>query len=43
MDTFLVRTLVVPAIVVLMGRWNWWPSSLGKLESADEDESAVAA
>jgi RND superfamily putative drug exporter len=49
MDTFLVRTLLVPTIVVLMGRWNWWPSSLGKVESrdefegADKDESAVAA
>jgi RND superfamily putative drug exporter len=26
MDTFLVRTLLVPATVVLLGRWNWWPS-----------------
>src|SRR5581483_341992 len=29
MDTFLVRTLLVPATVVLLGRWNWWPSKLG--------------
>jgi RND superfamily putative drug exporter len=28
MDTFLVRTLLVPSTVVLLGRWNWWPSSL---------------
>ncbi len=27
-DTFLVRTLMVPAIVVLCRRWNWWPSPL---------------
>jgi RND superfamily putative drug exporter len=26
MDTFLVRTLLVPSTVVLLGRWNWWPS-----------------
>ncbi len=26
MDTFIVRTLTVPAIVLLLGRWNWWPS-----------------
>ncbi len=26
MDTFLVRTLLVPSIAVLLGRWNWWPS-----------------
>jgi len=28
MDTFLVRTLLIPSTVVLMGRWNWWPSRL---------------
>lgn len=28
MDTFLVRTLLVPSVVVLLGRWNWWPSQL---------------
>ena len=26
MDTFVVRTLLVPSAVVLLGRWNWWPS-----------------
>ena len=26
MDAFAVRTLLVPATVVLLGRWNWWPS-----------------
>jgi RND superfamily putative drug exporter len=30
MDTFLVRTLLVPATVVLLGRWNWWPSRMGR-------------
>ncbi len=28
MDTFLVRTLLVPSIVILLGKWNWWPSPL---------------
>lgn len=28
MDTFLVRTLLIPALVLLLGRWNWWPSRL---------------
>ncbi len=28
MDTFLVRTLLVPSTVVLLGRWNWWPSKV---------------
>ena len=26
MDTFLVRTLLVPSTVILLGKWNWWPS-----------------
>ncbi len=26
LDTFIVRTTIVPAIVVLLGRWNWWPA-----------------
>jgi len=30
MDAFLVRTLLVPSTVVLLGRWNWWPSSHGR-------------
>ena len=25
-DTFITRTLIVPALVALLGRWNWWPS-----------------
>ncbi|MGH3254003.1 MAG: MMPL family transporter [Streptosporangiaceae bacterium] len=30
MDTFGVRTLLVPSAAVLIGRWNWWPSRLGR-------------
>ena len=30
MDTFVVRTLLVPATVVLLSRWNWWPSKLSR-------------
>jgi putative drug exporter of the RND superfamily len=30
LDTFFVRTLFVPSIAVLLGRWNWWPSALYK-------------
>jgi putative drug exporter of the RND superfamily len=29
-DTFVVRTVLVPSIVELLGRWNWWPSALGR-------------
>lgn len=28
LDTFLVRTVTVPAIATLLGRANWWPSRL---------------
>jgi putative drug exporter of the RND superfamily len=30
LDTFFVRTLLVPAIVILCGRYNWWPSKLAR-------------
>ena len=30
MDTFVVRTVLVPCTVVLLGRWNWWPSKLDR-------------
>jgi RND superfamily putative drug exporter len=33
LDTFLVRTMLVPSTVVLLGRWNWWPSSLSRRTS----------
>ncbi|QUG99407.1 RND family transporter [Saccharopolyspora erythraea] len=26
LDTFVVRTLVIPATAVLLRKWNWWPS-----------------
>lgn len=29
LDTFLVRTITVPAIATLVGRANWWPSRPG--------------
>ena len=29
LDTFVVRTTLVPAIVVLLGRWSWWPRRHG--------------
>jgi len=30
LDTFFVRTLLVPSCAVLLGRLNWWPSTLSR-------------
>jgi RND superfamily putative drug exporter len=42
MDTFLVRTLLVPSMVVILGRWNWWPSALYRAEPVEEHPVAEA-
>ena len=42
MDTFLVRTLLVPSTVVLLGRWNWWPSKMSRV-GAEAPAAAVPA
>jgi uncharacterized membrane protein YdfJ with MMPL/SSD domain len=34
LDTFVVRSVMVPAIVTLLGRWNWWPSRRSRSEAA---------
>jgi RND superfamily putative drug exporter len=45
LDTFVVRTVLVPATVVLLGRLNWWPSSLHRrhlvLEGMQPDVAAL--
>jgi RND superfamily putative drug exporter len=40
MDTFLVRTLIVPSTVAILGRWNWWPASLGVHRAHRRDGAA---
>jgi RND superfamily putative drug exporter len=42
MDTFVVRTVLVPCTVVLLGRWNWWPSKLHVTPGSTETVSASA-
>jgi RND superfamily putative drug exporter len=43
MDTFVVRTVLVPCTVVLLGRWNWWPSKIRMTPSLDETDSVGAS
>jgi RND superfamily putative drug exporter len=43
MDTFLVRTLLVPSTVVLLGRWNWWPSKMSRVSAQIPEEPAEPA
>jgi RND superfamily putative drug exporter len=33
LDTFLVRSVLVPALVLLIGPRIWWPSALARAES----------
>ena len=35
-DTFLVRGLLVPAMMILVGRWNWWPRTMPSSTSDEE-------
>lgn len=35
MDTFVVRTVLVPALVMQLGRWNWWPSRLSRRDTGE--------
>jgi RND superfamily putative drug exporter len=36
LDTFVVRTLLVPSTAVLLGRVNWWPSSLSRTQPTEK-------
>ena len=38
LDTFVVRTLLVPSAAVLLGRWNWWPS---RMSHSDRDHGSA--
>jgi RND superfamily putative drug exporter len=42
MDTFIVRTILVPCTVVLLGRWNWWPSKLGQVNPEPRGDEGTA-
>jgi RND superfamily putative drug exporter len=44
LDAVIVRTLLVPALAALLGRWNWWmPESLGRVLGAPAAAATGAA
>ncbi len=43
-DTFIVRSMLVPAIITVVGDKSWWPSAMGKTAApAVEPEAAAEA
>nr|MCH9669510.1 MMPL family transporter [Actinomycetes bacterium] len=42
LDTFVVRTITVPAIAALVGKANWWPSRVGAGRSSTPSPPAPA-
>jgi putative drug exporter of the RND superfamily len=33
LDTLVVRALVTPSVVALLGRWFWWPGGMARAVS----------
>ena len=43
-DTFITRSLLVPSIVMLLGKWNWWlPKRLHWLPKIEHEPQAGPA
>jgi RND superfamily putative drug exporter len=42
LDTFVVRTITVPAIAALVGRANWWPSRIGPQQANPRAPAEIA-
>ena len=43
LDTFVVRALLVPSVVLLLRRWNWWPARAASMPSTEPDPSTAAS
>ncbi|MGW8887408.1 MMPL family transporter [Streptomyces sp. NPDC055749] len=41
LDTFLVRTVLVPALALDLGRWFWWPGRLFRAVAQPHEEEAA--
>jgi RND superfamily putative drug exporter len=46
LDATIIRALIVPAVIMLMGRWNWWlpswPARLLRVEPSVLQRRRVA-
>ena len=42
LDTFVTRSLLVPALVELLGKWNWWPNR-ARMDATTEADQRPAA
>jgi RND superfamily putative drug exporter len=40
-DTFIVRSMLVPAITAMFGKWAWWPFHRGSAKPAVVEEASV--
>ena len=43
LDTFVVRALLVPSVVLLLRRWNWWPVRVPTPPAGEADRSTAAS
>jgi putative drug exporter of the RND superfamily len=43
LDTIVVRSVLVTALNLDLGRWNWWPSMLGRRPATEADITAEPA
>jgi putative drug exporter of the RND superfamily len=43
LDTFVVRSLLVPALSYDLGRHIWWPSKLGRRRDSDTNSGSIVA
>jgi RND superfamily putative drug exporter len=42
-DASIVRGLLVPSLMALLGKWNWWPGALRRLGGDEPAEPALGA
>ncbi len=43
LDTFVVRTCMVPAITEILGRWSWWPSRMSRRDRQPRPDAGADA